>query len=39
MRQELMSWLRVIAVAFGTVAAIGTLTIVGGPALELLALR
>jgi hypothetical protein len=39
MRQELMSWLRVIAVALGTVAVVGMVTVIGGPALELIALR
>jgi hypothetical protein len=39
MRQELMSWLRVITVALGTVAVIGTITVIGGSALELVALR
>ena len=39
MRQELMSWLRVIAVALGAVAIIGAITLLGGPALELVALR
>ena len=39
MRQELMSWLRAIAVALGTVAVVGTITIVGSSALELVALR
>ena len=39
MRQELMSWLRVLAMAAGTVAVMGALTIVGSSALELVALR
>lgn len=39
MRQELMSWLRMIAVALGAVAAVGAITVFAGPALELVALR
>jgi hypothetical protein len=39
MRQELMSWVRVVAVALGAVATIGAVTLLGGPALELIAFR
>jgi hypothetical protein len=39
MRQELMSWVRVVAVAFGAVAMIGAAALLGGPALELIAFR
>jgi hypothetical protein len=38
MRQELMSWLRMIAVALGSVALVGAVAVFGGPALELVAL-
>jgi hypothetical protein len=39
MRQELMSWLRVIAVALGGIAIVGAIVSLGGPAAELVALR
>lgn len=39
MRQELMSWLRMIAAALGAVALVGAIAVLGGPALELVALR
>jgi hypothetical protein len=39
MRQELMSWLRMAAVALCAVAIVGVVVLVGGPALELVALR
>jgi hypothetical protein len=39
MRQELMSWLRMITVALGAVALVGVIAVLGGPALELVALR
>lgn len=38
MRQELMSWLPMIAVALGGVALVGAVAVLGGPALELVAL-
>jgi hypothetical protein len=34
-----MSWLRTVAVALGTVAMVGAIVVLGGPALELVALR
>ncbi len=39
MRQELMFWLRMAAVALGAVAIVGVVVAVGGPAAELVALR
>jgi hypothetical protein len=39
MRQELMFWLRMAAVSRCAVAIVGAVVLVGGPALELIALR
>jgi hypothetical protein len=39
MRQELMFWLRMAAVALCTVAIVGVAVSVGGPAANLVALR
>ena len=39
MRQELMFWLRMAAVALCAVAIVGVVVSVGGPATELIALR
>lgn len=39
MRQELMFWLRMAAVAVGAVALVAVVVSVGGPAAEMIALR
>jgi hypothetical protein len=39
MRQELMFWLRVAAVALGAMALVAVVVSVGGPATEIIALR
>lgn len=39
MRQELMFWLRMAAVALGAVAIVAVAVSVGGPAADMIALR
>ena len=39
MRQELMFWLRMTAVALGAVAIVAVAVSIGGPATEIIALR